>query len=59
MKWLTKREAAAEARVSEKTIDRALKRGLLERAQNNVRKVVISSASLARWMAGGKAQGAA
>jgi excisionase family DNA binding protein len=51
-RWLTKREAAEIARVSEKTIDRAIKRGWLKRVENGVRKVLIAYSELLRWMNG-------
>jgi len=54
-RWLTKREAAKLARVSEKTIDRAIRRGWLRRVENGVRKVVIAYSELLRWMTGRRA----
>jgi len=56
-RWLTKREAAAVAGVSEKSIDRAIRRGLLRRAKNGLRKVLIAYSDLVRWMNGGVVQG--
>jgi excisionase family DNA binding protein len=55
--FLTKKEAADEARVSEKTIDRAIRRRVLRRVNNGVRKVVIARAELLRWMNGGLPRG--
>jgi excisionase family DNA binding protein len=55
-RWLSKREAAGLAGVSEKTIDRAIKRGFLRRAKNGVRRVLIAYSELCRWMNGGKVQ---
>jgi len=52
--WLTKRQAAAVAAVSEKTIDREIKRKNLRRANPGVRKVLIAYSDLRRWMNGGK-----
>ena len=54
-RWLTKREAAKLARVSEKTIDRAIRRGWLRRVENGVRKVLIAYSELLRWMSGRRA----
>jgi hypothetical protein len=51
-KWYTKKEAAAKARVCEKTIDRAISRGLLRRVENGIRKVLIADSELIRWMNG-------
>jgi excisionase family DNA binding protein len=56
-RWLTKKEAAALARVSPKTIDRAIRRGWLRRVQNGVRKVLISETEISRWMNGSRIAG--
>jgi hypothetical protein len=56
-RWLSKRQAAEIAGVSEKTIDRAIKRRLLSKANNGVRRVLIAYSSLVRWMNGGKVVG--
>jgi predicted site-specific integrase-resolvase len=41
-RWLSKREAAKIAGVSEKTIDRFIRRGLLRRANCQIRRVLIA-----------------
>lgn len=56
-KWLSKQQAAAVAGLSEKTIDRAIKRGALRRARNGVRRVVVAYSDLLRWMKGDDAIG--
>jgi len=56
-KWCSKREAAQIAGLSEKTIDRAIKRGKLRRANNGVRRVRIAYSDLVRWLNGGKVAG--
>ncbi len=52
--WLSKREAAELTGYSEKTIDRAIRRGLLRRARNGVRSVRIAYTDLIRFMNGGR-----
>jgi excisionase family DNA binding protein len=53
---LTRREAAEIARVSQKTIDRAIRRRVLRRVENGVRRVRIAYSELMRWMNGGRPQ---
>ena len=58
-RWLSKGQAAELSNVSPKTIDRAIKKGLLRKANNGVRKVLIAYSDLVRWMNGGCSAGRA
>jgi excisionase family DNA binding protein len=53
-RWLSKKEAAALSGYSEKTIQRAIRRGLLRCADNGVRRVRIAYSQFERWMNGAK-----
>jgi excisionase family DNA binding protein len=57
-RWLSKKQAARLCGFCEKTIDRAVKKGVLRRARNGVRAVRIAQSDLLRWMNGGQARGA-
>jgi predicted site-specific integrase-resolvase len=57
-RWLSKREAAKIAGVSQKTIDRFIRRGLLRRAECKVRRVLIAHSDLVKCMSGGQMRGA-
>lgn len=57
MKWLSKRAVAEMTGYSEKTIDRAIKRGWLRRAKNGVRRVRIGYDSVVAFMQGQTAKG--
>lgn len=51
--FLNIKQAAAFCNVSVKTIRRAVWRGLLRKANNGVRKILIHIDELLRWMADG------
>jgi len=55
--WLTKKQAAEISGLSTKSLERAIRRGRLRKAENGVRRVLIAYSELMRWMKGERMPG--
>lgn len=56
-RWLTKKQAAEKCGLSTKTLERAISRGKLRRANIGFRRVLIAYSDLRRFMKGEQLQG--